>query len=143
MPRTPRLAFRLPRLPRLSVRAMTGLVALVALTFGLAIELQNRQARDRNAAAEASARARAAWHRERAAECDAGLAAGQPYSFRSRVQLQRRAARTLGVEEDPVGLTGWAAERDAHRERCKRLDAEADGFARDKDYYRRRLIVPL
>lgn len=143
MPRFPRLAFRLPRLPRLTVRSMMGGVALVALTFGLATELINRQGRDRHAEGEATRRARAAWHDEQATLCEAALAADRPYSYRDRIQVERRAVKTVGVGDFSAHLTGWAAERSYHREEGRRLAAEADEAAGKKQYYQRRLLVPF
>ena len=143
MPRFSRLAFRPPRPPRLSVKAMMGIVGLVALTFGLATELINRQGRDRHAGREATALAWAAWHDGRLAECAAALAANRPYSYRDRVQVERRGVRTVGVEDYTVALTGWIAERDYHRRQAERLAAEAAEAATQKQYYQRRLLVPF
>ena len=138
-----RLASRLPRVPRFSVKAMMGIIALVALTFGLATELINRQGRDRNAETEATNRRQAAWHQEQVDLCDQGQSLNRPYSFRDRVLVQRRGVRSAGIEENTIPLTGWAAEKAAHLERIRLLTAEADEAARKKQYYQRRLLVPF
>ena len=138
-----RLASRLPRPPRFSVKAMMGIVALAALTFVLATELINRQGRDRNAETEATNRRQVAWHQEQVGFCDQGQSLNRPYSFRDRVQVQRRGARSAGIEENSIPLTGWAAEKAAHLERIRLLTTEADEAARKKQYYQRRLLVPF
>ena len=128
---------------RLTVGNLMVAVAVIALTFGAATELQNRQGRDRHAAAEAVARRAAEWHREEAAACDRALAANSPYPIKQRNQERRRLARRAGLEPDDRSFRGWSNERDWHRYRLEQMTPLAEDHAARKREFQGRLLVPF
>ena len=128
---------------RFRLRTLIIVVAVVGLTFGLAIELQNRQGRDANAVAEAKDRRRAAWHRDQAALAAGAFAHGRPYSPRQRNLDYRRAARSLDLEPSGGPFPGWVAEVGHHQERANFYAEQAELAAGRRRDFQRRLLWPF
>ena len=78
--------------------------AAVALTLGAAIELQNRQGRDKHAAAEAEARRALAWHREQVDICDRALASNAAARDARRPASVTSLGREAGFIRSPGGI---------------------------------------
>ena len=130
----------LPR--RFHLQNLMILVALAALTLGLATELQNRSVRDANATLEADDARLAAWHRSQLIACEEAIDQKLPYSVRERNQARRRSAAANGIRRDSVSFSSWLAERQYHRLSLENAAARAAEFARKRDVSQRRLLWP-
>lgn len=134
------VVMQVPR--RFSVGWLMGLVAVVALVFGLAIELRTHHEFDLAALQETMNRQRAAWHREQIALCDRSIARGVPYGVKQRNFIRRRSAKEAGFI-DAESFNDWTGERRYHDYRAGVFETEAAAWAEKRQAIQARLLLPF
>ncbi len=119
------------------------LVVLVASTLGIAIEVQNRRGRNRNAAQEQELRRQISWYQEQITCCRSAIDGYLAYPLPERNNLRQQSARDVGITNDTLNLSDWKTEADYHKINMDNVTAKADLCARRKLYYQRRLLLPF